>query len=537
MLQARSQRRELAEKDCFFPYDGKHLLTVTVCHQDHIDWIANSDCSDLTENGMTLPSNGCWNGEIICSPEEADALVVRLGSDHAERLSADAGQYFRQSSGTTQAFSSGNFYETWRAFGDREAKVAALVAGSEGHATIESIGRSFEDRDINAVRLTGSGYQPGMPKLYFSFQIHAREWLAGMCGIYAVEKMIQRAKEDPAWLASTEIVLVPMGNPDGFIWSEDSDRMWRKNRRNDNPGSQCDGVDLNRNFAMDWGGTESTSTNPCEQVYIGTGAHSEPESQALRRILTESPVAVHIDVHAFSEMVLSPWAYTFNTHPRSAEIIPLQEAMKDAINAVHDRSWTAGDNILGKASGCFPDESTEMGSLGFTYEVRPAGYSGGAFAPPTSDILPGAEEVLAGLYAAVDWAQAHPPAPSPTPMSPTPDQSEPGPPGGPGSPGPPGQPGPPGEPGPPVVGPPGDEPPQPPPNQPGPPGEPGSPGPPGQPGAPGEPGPPIVGPPGGEPPLPPSPPEPPGEHGPPGPPGQAGVRGSLGPPGPPGPPL
>ena len=56
-------------------------------------------------------------------------------------------------------------------------------------------------------------------------------------------------------LEALDLWLVPCMNPDGRVHSMTVEAMWRKNRR-DNPGTACDGVDLNRNFDVLWGVTQ-----------------------------------------------------------------------------------------------------------------------------------------------------------------------------------------------------------------------------------------------------------------------------------------
>ena len=45
---------------------------------------------------------------------------------------------------------------------------------------------------------------------------------------------------------------IPIMNPDGYIYSWEVDRFWRKSR-NLNEGSDCMGTDLNRNYDSSWG--------------------------------------------------------------------------------------------------------------------------------------------------------------------------------------------------------------------------------------------------------------------------------------------
>ena len=74
-------------------------------------------------------------------------------------------------------------------------------------------------------------------------------------------------------------MLVYLLSPDGYEYSRSTDRMWRKNRRK-NENSECDGVDLNRNFDKGYG--DHSSDDPCQEDYRGPEAFSEPEAQALR---------------------------------------------------------------------------------------------------------------------------------------------------------------------------------------------------------------------------------------------------------------
>lgn len=87
----------------------------------------------------------------------------------------------------------------------------------------------------------------------------------------------------------TNFVIVPVLNPDGYEYTWTTDRLWRKNRR---PGGvrtldnvdNCNGVDLNRNYDTNFGGTGSSS-NQCSHLYAGPSALSEPETQAVANLL------------------------------------------------------------------------------------------------------------------------------------------------------------------------------------------------------------------------------------------------------------
>jgi len=395
--------------DCYSPYDDQHLLSLMPCTADALNDMAEAvsagSCFELSEEKLALPVEGCASEEVVCSPAVSADLLKRFG-DSVRVTSTDAGAHYRDSSGPSLSHDfvsvQDSWYQRWRDLGEQESRVNATVQNSGGVATLQNIGTSVEGRNIKAVRLTGQGYSRGKPKVFLNFNLHAREWISGMAGVYAVEKMFQKAKNDRSWLKDMELVLVPMSNPDGFHFSQTSDRFWRKNRRS-NSGSSCKGVDLNRNFPKGFGGS-GTSKNPCSDAFTGSKALSEPESKALAKIINEAPLTVHIDVHSYSQMLLAPWSYTPKAHPRKREWQALGNQMKSAIRSKNGRTYEVGDNLLSDAGGAFQDFSTDEGALGFTYELYPSRGNGG-FAPPTRMILPVAEEVLEGFYAAVEWAR------------------------------------------------------------------------------------------------------------------------------------
>ena len=110
-------------------------------------------------------------------------------------------------------------------------------------------------------------------------------------------------------LETLDLWLVPCMNPDGREYVMNIDNLWRKNRR-DNPGTECDGVDLNRNFDVLWGVTQGqTSCAQCSEVYCGPGAFSEPETRNIRSVLDTRRVDCFVDVHSYSELVLWPWGH------------------------------------------------------------------------------------------------------------------------------------------------------------------------------------------------------------------------------------
>ncbi|WP_378740936.1 M14 family zinc carboxypeptidase [Nocardia brasiliensis] len=109
-------------------------------------------------------------------------------------------------------------------------------------------------------------------------------------------------------LESLDIFIIPLVNPDGREFVMSSDRMWRKNRSY-NPGSDCRGVDVNRNYDFLFDSGIGTTAFPCDyQTYRGPHAFSEPETQNIRWLLDVFPhITGLVDVHSFSEIIAYPW--------------------------------------------------------------------------------------------------------------------------------------------------------------------------------------------------------------------------------------
>src|SRR5262249_20292105 len=134
-------------------------------------------------------------------------------------------------------------YRDYRAISEHLRELALLAPD---RVTLQGIGSSLDGRTIWAVRI-GNGATP----MLINGPQHAREWIATMVTTCVADRLVRDYDRDPqirAFVDSTELWVVPVVNPDGYQYSWSTDRYWRKNRR------ERHGVDLNRNFAVAWGG-------------------------------------------------------------------------------------------------------------------------------------------------------------------------------------------------------------------------------------------------------------------------------------------
>ena len=297
----------------------------------------------------------------------------------------------------------GGWYNDFKTWPEVNTKLTQFASDSPEITTLFEVGTTHEGRTMWGVRITAPGDATNRNRILFNGCQHAREWIAVMVPVYIAEHLIEGWYDDPeiqSFLETTEVIIVPIVNPDGYeyTYAAGGDRFWRKNRRN-NSGS-CEGVDLNRNWDIDWNGGDSTSNSTCSDIYVGPSVFSEPETQAMRDLVESLPnLITHIDFHSYSQLILKAWGYTSTPHPQDEIIELLGVSMREAIQSVHGESYTVGTpgDILYYADGTFQDWTTSVGALGYTIELRPQGSPG--FDLPPSEIIPTCEESFAAILA------------------------------------------------------------------------------------------------------------------------------------------
>lgn len=162
---------------------------------------------------------------------------------------------------------------------------------------VETIGKTWEDREIIAVSITKDvKTNKDKPALFYTGTIHAREWIGIELAVSFAQYVLEHIDYDPqlnSILDRTTLYIIPCANPDGYEYSRNHFSFWRKNRRCNGDGTF--GVDLNRNFEIGFSPNKDTSSN----VYSGPHAFSEPETSALRDFfLDHKNITIALDYHS-----------------------------------------------------------------------------------------------------------------------------------------------------------------------------------------------------------------------------------------------
>jgi len=266
-------------------------------------------------------------------------------------------------------------------------------------ATKVVVGKSVLGRDITAIKISRND-NTRKPALWMDGGLHAREWITPAVMLWMLEHFLENADSDPeitVLLNAADIYFLPVANPDGYEYTWNFVRTWRKNRRIN--GGNCFGVDLNRNFDFEWN-APGHSKDPCSDLYRGPFAFSEPEPQAIADFIgANQDIRGYINFHAYSQLWMSPWGYSYDAPKDINAMRESSDRIVRAIEAVHGTAFQYGEisRIIYQSSGSSVDYMYGVHGLVQSYgpELRDTGRYG--FMLPEDQIVPSSEEILAAV--------------------------------------------------------------------------------------------------------------------------------------------
>ncbi|KAI0826569.1 hypothetical protein BC628DRAFT_1536503 [Trametes gibbosa] len=241
---------------------------------------------------------------------------------------------------------------------------------------------------------------------------HAREWIATSTALYLAHALVADESEEFAlssWLDYFDFYIIPVPNPDGYVYTWESDRLWYKNRQIVGPAEKCVGVDMNRNWGYKWKSksrlpsladdTDETSvadSDPCSTWYPGHRPFEAPEVNNIANFITTLPaLKAYVDLRSYGQMLSTPYSFSCKKVPKDAED-QLEAALgaANAIKQVHGTSFTTGSlcHQLYKASGNVVDYMYARAGIKFAYSVHLRDTGTYGFSLPAEWIRPVGEE-------------------------------------------------------------------------------------------------------------------------------------------------
>jgi len=342
------------------------------------------------------------NVDIMVPPKfvhQLEADLALVGMSYSLMIPDVQDLIKREKVPTNKEGSSADHPMTWDAYHPLEDMYAFFdyLEANYDFVSTEIIGQSGEGRDMRVLSVCRGGCG-NKPAAWIDGGIHAREWISPAAVTWMLKELVENDADHPDLTENADWYFVASANPDGYAYSRDHSRMWRKTRSNHGSILACKGVDANRNWGYHWN-EGGSSNDKCSDTYHGPEAWSEIENVNIRDYIAarKDKIVFYNSIHSYSQLILLPWGFT-NTLPDDYEEM-LELALKgsDALTAVHGKTYETGciPCMLYIASGSSADWAHGEAGIKFTtsMELRDTGVYG--FLLPPDQIIATAEETWA----------------------------------------------------------------------------------------------------------------------------------------------
>jgi len=294
-------------------------------------------------------------------------------------------------------------FTVWRSYdepGGIRDEMYQLAHDNPQLLKLEVLGKTGQGREYLALKLTqGAQEVPDgtRPATLYASTYHAREWISTEVNRrllhWYIDQWRANNKDIKKLLKNEELWFVLVHNPDGYQYTFDTERLWRKNLR-DNDGNGVinnnDGVDPNRNHSEHWGYDEegSSSLFP-SQTYRGPAPESEPETRAMVSLFDKVPFRFAISYHSYGPLLLYPQGWQTLT-PSADDPIYVALTGRDTDPAIPGFNPGVSADLY-TTNGEFTDWAhADRGTLAWTPELD-QGCDGCGFVFPDDDALVQAE--------------------------------------------------------------------------------------------------------------------------------------------------
>ncbi|EJD07834.1 uncharacterized protein FOMMEDRAFT_137991 [Fomitiporia mediterranea MF3/22] len=357
---------------------------------------------------------------------ELDVKQESLGAPHALGVThpVPPGRGHGTDPWNLSSFTNTTFHETYHPLFEIDEYLEHLAALYPENVTIHELGHSAEGREMYAMRITGGNVlnEDGQTRVKRGFVIsgaqHAREWVASASALYIAHALLADSSETNTLthlLTDFDFYIIPVPNPDGYVYTWESDRLWYKNRMLLGPNEPCQGLDMNRYWGYHWSPSEFPTltsspledfdtlepdeaealrkkkgkkpkkpkkprpsrpppADPCSHWFPGRRPFEAPEVNNIANYVMQLPELVaFMDLRSYGQMLSWPYSYSCDMLPADAE--NLYEAALGAAAAIrkkHGTAYTTGSlcSMLYSAPGNILDWMYASAGVKYSYAVH-----------------------------------------------------------------------------------------------------------------------------------------------------------------------
>ncbi|EDW86362.1 uncharacterized protein Dwil_GK17666 [Drosophila willistoni] len=331
---------------------------------------------------------------------------------------------------------------TWNKYHDYDDIVKYLETIRMRHAQLIElihIGRTYEGRPLIVVKIESkqsaaaaaasatsiaSGHKrlrhkrrPGQANAVFiEAGAQGLAWIGPAAATWMISELLRLMKsnksdEEHDFVRNTTWYIMPVLNPDGYAYSHEYDRFWRKSRsqhaakapsglldsamtwlqQKRGPNKVCYGVDLDRNWLYQWG-KRGSSKAPCNEFYAGPAPFSEPETKAVSDFLMDyrTQIKLYISLQAYGQVVSYPVKAnsTFNSE-RLDDFLDVAMVGTDGLRKKGSKSRykvDSANDLIEQRSGCADAFAAYEIGIPFSYTLQLADNGVHGYLLPSSAI-------------------------------------------------------------------------------------------------------------------------------------------------------
>ena len=408
----------------FRTYDQHTVLRILPSTEDDVQFLR--DLTDKICEIMKFPGIPGRPVDAMCPPEDITKFKELIAEQGilVKEIIEDMGSLIRDKVSLRSRLKRQVATMNWNDYQRYDTIIRWMEKTALAHPTFTKLidmGRSVEGRKLYVLKIGMSPLGDNTRAVWIDGGIHAREWISISTATYILQNLITNFTAENKTDCSDDVIrsvdwyIAPLLNPDGYEFTHTVDRLWRKNRRAPPTGSNCYGVDLNRNWGVAGYGVGASSKG-CSDVYQGTAENSEPETQAIINTILKytNNIRVYVTLHSYGQYWLTSWGYKNELPEDYDKLVNLGTKGATAIRCINpSRMYMVGSGAgaLYAAGGASDDYMKAVAKIPYSFTIElPNEFT---FVLDPSEIIPVGNEVWAAMKEMAGEAARHPLGPDP----------------------------------------------------------------------------------------------------------------------------